>query len=70
MHDKKDFSEQDWENAFAKIRNAGFDAVLSNLLDDPQLLSTSGDSARKLVLDNLGATEQILDLTLDPPKST
>jgi len=28
MHDKKDFSTEDWENAFAKIRNAGFDAVL------------------------------------------
>jgi len=43
---------------------ASFDAILSNLLDDQLLLNTSGESARKLVLDNLGATEQILDLTL------
>ena len=43
---------------------ASFDAILSNLLDDQLLLNTSGGSARKLVLDNLGATEQILDLTL------
>ena len=43
---------------------ASFDVILSNLLDDQLLLNTSGGSARKLVLDNLGATEQILDLTL------
>ena len=43
---------------------ASFDAILSNMLDDQLLLNTSGESARKLVLDNLGATEQILDLTL------
>jgi len=58
------------EAAFPIHDYASFDAVLSNLLDDPQLLSTSGESARKLVMDNLGATEQILDLTLVPPKST
>ena len=46
---------------------ASFDAILSNLLDDQLLLNTSGESARKLVLDNLGATEQILDLTLIEP---
>ncbi len=50
------------EAAFPIHDYASFDAVLSNLLDDPQLLSTSGESARKLVLDNIGATEQILDL--------
>ena len=43
---------------------ASLDAILSSLLDDQLLLNTSGESARKLVLDNLGATEQILDLTL------
>ena len=46
---------------------ASFDAILSNLLDDRHFLNTSGESARKLVLDNLGATEQILDLTLIEP---
>ena len=58
------------EAAFPIQDYASFDAILSNLLDDPQLLSTSGESARKLVMDNLGATKQILDLTLVPPKST
>jgi len=58
------------EAAFPIHDYASFDTVLTNLLDDPQFLRTSGESARKLVLDNLGATEQILDLTLDPPKST
>ena len=56
--------------AFPVHDYTAFDSVLSNLLDDPLLLSTSGESARKLVLENLGATEQILDLTLDQPKST
>ena len=54
--------------AFPVRDYAAFDAVLSNLLDHPELLSTAGESARKLVLDNLGATEKILDLTLDRPK--
>ena len=58
------------EAAFSIHDYASFDSVLSNLLDDPLLLSDSGDSAKKLVLDNLGATEQILDLTRDQPKST
>ncbi len=58
------------EAAFPIQDYASFNAILSNLLDDPQLLSTSGESARKLVMDNLGATKQILDLTLVPPKST
>ena len=58
------------EAAFPIQDYTAFDSVLSNLLDDPLLLSTSGESARKLVLENLGATEQILDLTLDQPKST
>jgi len=53
------------EAAFPVNDYAAFDAILSSLLDDPVLLSASGESARKLVLDNLGATEQILDLTLD-----
>ncbi|MCK5465154.1 MAG: 3-deoxy-D-manno-octulosonic acid transferase, partial [Bacteroidales bacterium] len=58
------------EAAFSIHDYASFDSVLSNLLDDPLLLSDSGESAKKLVLDNLGATKQILDLTRDQPKST
>ena len=50
--------------AYPVLDYASFDAILSNLLDDRHFLNTSGESARKLVLDNLGATEQILDLTL------
>jgi 3-deoxy-D-manno-octulosonic-acid transferase len=41
-----------------------FEPVLSGLLDDPQKLSTAGNSARTLVQANLGATEKILNLTL------
>jgi 3-deoxy-D-manno-octulosonic-acid transferase len=57
------------EAAFPVYDYAAFDSALSRLLDDPQFLSSSGESARKLVLDNLGATEQILDLTMDHPRS-
>lgn len=56
------------EAAFPVHDYAAFKSVLSNLLDDPLFLKTSGESARKVVLNNLGATEQILDLTLDQPK--
>jgi 3-deoxy-D-manno-octulosonic-acid transferase len=56
--------------AFPVHDYAAFDSVLSRLLDDPLFQNSSGGSARKLVLDNLGATEQILDLTMDQPKST
>ncbi len=42
-----------------------FESVLSRLLDDPVFLRSSGESAKKLVLRNLGATEKILGLTLD-----
>jgi 3-deoxy-D-manno-octulosonic-acid transferase len=47
-----------------------FESILSSLLDDPEFLSTSGESARNLVLANLGATEKILELTLDQSERT
>jgi 3-deoxy-D-manno-octulosonic-acid transferase len=56
--------------AFPVHDYTAFDSVLSNLLDDPLLLSASGESAKQLVMTNLGATEQILDLTLDQPEGT
>jgi 3-deoxy-D-manno-octulosonic-acid transferase len=56
--------------AFPVHDYTAFDSVLSNLLDDPLLLSASGESAKQLVMANLGATEQILDLTLDQPEGT
>jgi len=54
--------------AFPVSDYASFEAMLSSLLDDSRLMKKAGESARKLVLDNLGATEQILDLTLDQSK--
>lgn len=60
----------DSKAAFPVHDYAEFEVILTKLLDDPGLLSISGESARKLVQDNLGATEQILDLTLEiNPKS-
>ncbi len=47
----------------------GFEAILSGLLDNPVSIENSGQSARKLVQFNLGATEQILDRTLNQPKN-
>lgn len=55
----------DSKSAFPVHDYAEFEVILTRLLDDPGLLSISGESARKLVQDNLGATEQILDLTLE-----
>ncbi len=55
----------DRKAAFPVHDYAEYEVILTKLLDDPVLLSISGESARKLVEDNLGATEQILDLTLD-----
>lgn len=51
--------------AFPVRDYASFERILSSLLNEPRLMKEAGESARKLVMDNLGATEQILDLTLD-----
>jgi 3-deoxy-D-manno-octulosonic-acid transferase len=56
------------EAAFPVHDYGSFESTLSRLLDDQLFLKTSGEAARKLVLDNLGATQQILDLTLDQPE--
>jgi 3-deoxy-D-manno-octulosonic-acid transferase len=58
------------EAAFPVHDYGSFESILNNLLDDQVFLKTSGESAKKLVLDNLGATEQILDLTLKQPEIT
>lgn len=58
------------EAAFPVRDDASFEAVLSRLLDDPLLLRRSGESAKNLVLANLGATEQILKLSLHQSQNT
>jgi 3-deoxy-D-manno-octulosonic-acid transferase len=48
---------------------AAFESVLSGLLDNANQLRKAGDAAAALVMANLGATDQILDLTLGHPGS-
>ena len=45
------------------------DNVLSQLLKDPSSLKASGEAAKKLVKDNLGATKHIIDQTMDAGES-
>ena len=57
------------EAAFPVQDYTTLENVLSQFLNDPSLLKTSGDSAKRLVKENIGATQQILDLTLGTGES-
>ncbi len=50
--------------AFPVHDYAGFKSALDRLLNDPQLLRTSGDAAGNYVKSMLGASSRIVDLTL------